>query len=217
LSKADFTLSDNGAPKVITEFEVHESGETRVAVPSNAVDLATIRQEAKRRYFFVLDMQASDIYGNRDAKKAVLEFAENHLHPGDEACVMTFGALTGLVLRQYLTSDLDKVRLALRRSIDMYQGRAGVEVAGGGGGGAPARDEGIAKYGIGGAGELPTGGGASGQARRADVVDASRYSADETREEAGSIELDTAGGGWFARAARSKADSTRACLNWPKP
>jgi VWFA-related protein len=209
LIKEDFALHDNGEPKTITEFEVHESGESRVAASSTAADLARVRiqQETKRRYFFVLDMQASDLYGNRDAKKAVLEFAENHLQPGDEACVMTFGALTGLVLRQYLTSELKKIKLAIRRSIEM---------GGGGGGGAPlivssagaaaGQGEGADKY-------VSTAGPPAAAGREADqaggggiVIVGGRNSVGEAFESAGGIELDTAGGGWHARAARSKAD-----------
>jgi VWFA-related protein len=216
LSKADFTLRDNGELMTITEFEIHESGESRISDLSRAVDLAAIpaRQESKRRYFFVLDMQATDLCGNRDAKKAVLEFVENHLLPGDEACVMTFGALTGLVLRQYLTSDQEKVKLALSRSIEM--GSGGMVVAGGGSGGAAARDEGINKYGIGGTGELSTGSGAAARTGDSSAVGVAGAKATLPRrnpnssadlfEEGGGIELDTAGGGWLGRAARTKAD-----------
>jgi VWFA-related protein len=207
LSRADFTLRDNGEIKTITEFEIHESGESQVSDLSRAVDLAVVpvHQESKRRYFFILDMQASNLYGNRDSKKAVLEFVENHLHPGDEACVMTFGALTGLVLRQYLTSDLEKVKLALRRSIEM--GGGGSVVAGGAGGGATSKDEGIGKY-IDPGGLPPTSGGQSKLADAGAILPRGNpnSSADLFEEGRGGIELDTAGGGWYARAARTKAD-----------
>jgi VWFA-related protein len=207
LSRADFTLRDNGEIKTITEFEIHESGESQVSDLSRAVDLAVVpvHQESKRRYFFILDMQASNLYGNRDSKKAVLEFVENHLHPGDEACVMTFGALTGLVLRQYLTSDLEKVKLALRRSIEM--GGGGSVVAGGAGGGATSKDEGIGKY-IDPGGLPPTSGGQPKLADAGAILPRGNpnSSADLFEEGRGGIELDTAGGGWYARAARTKAD-----------
>jgi VWFA-related protein len=130
LKKGDFILYDNKERKTITEFEVHESGESRVLKEAAPIAGQSVQQETNRKYFFVLDMQGSDIYGNMDAKKAALEFVQNSLKPGDEASVMAFGALTGLVLKQYLTSDLEKVRKAIGRSVEMP---TGIGVAGGGG------------------------------------------------------------------------------------
>ena len=131
LRKDDFILLDNGESKTITEFEVHESGPREAAGEMKGPAAAKAFPEANRKYFFLLDLHAGDIYGNRDAKKAVLEFVESELRPGDEASVMTFGAMTGLVLKQYLTSDLEKIRKAVSRSKEMG---AGAGVSGGGGG-----------------------------------------------------------------------------------
>lgn len=122
LTKTDFVLTDNGEARLITEFEIHESGRRGLPPgesPSGAVGGLT---ESSRRIFFVLDMQGSDLFGNRDAKEAVLTFVKDNLAPGDEASVMTFGAYTGLILRQYLTSDLAKIESAIRRSIEMSGG-----------------------------------------------------------------------------------------------
>ena len=118
LTKADFTLTDNGESRTITEFEVHLSG-GRLAAPEAAPPAEPVTAGYARRIFFVLDMQGGDLFGNRDAKKAVLAFAKDNLRPGDEASVMTFGAVTGLTLRQYLTSDVAKIESAIRRSIEM--------------------------------------------------------------------------------------------------
>jgi len=125
LTKKDFVLFDNGEPKTITEYEVHESRETRVAPEESRSAVAPAREDSSRKFFFVLDMQGSDLFGNRDAKRVVLEFVEDNLEPGDEAGVMTFGADTGLVLRQYLTSDLTKIKKAIKRSIEMGGGGGG--------------------------------------------------------------------------------------------
>jgi len=145
LRKEDFVLYDNNEQKLITEFETHESRGSRIAAePAGAIE-RQVQPEANRKYFFVLDMQGSDMSGRRDAKKTVLEFVETQLQPGDEASVMTFGALTGLVLRQYLTSDLDKIKKAISRSIEMGGGGAGgggiTVSSGGAGGGAVAADQ----------------------------------------------------------------------------
>lgn len=119
LTSADFALTDNGEPRTITEFEVHESGGRLVAPEAAEPAAGPVPAGPARRIFFVLDMQGSDLFGNRDAKKAVLTFAKDNLGPGDEACVMTFGAVTGLVLRQYLTSDVARIESAIKRSIEM--------------------------------------------------------------------------------------------------
>lgn len=133
LRKEDFTLTDNGKLMTITEFEVHESGEIRIAAEDEGAVEPAIEPEARpwsrpeprRKIFFVLDMQGSMFIGNQEAKNTVLEFVENQLQPGDEAGVLTFGGLTGLVLRQYLTSDQDKIKKAIRRSLELGGGTAG--------------------------------------------------------------------------------------------
>ena len=125
LTKTDFALTDNGESRPITEFEVHGSGERGIPPEPSRSAAEPVPTESSRRLFFVLDMQGSDLFGNRDAKKTVLAFVKDNLMPGDEASVMTFGANTGLVLKQYLTSDLAKIESAIRRSIEMSGGSGG--------------------------------------------------------------------------------------------
>jgi len=118
LRKEDFILYDNGQRQVITEFEIHEppAGST---LPESQARAAGILPEINRKFFFVLDMQGTDRVGNVNAKAAVMAFASSHLQPGDEVCVLTFGAFTGLVLRQYLTADMDKIAPALKHVFEM--------------------------------------------------------------------------------------------------
>jgi len=118
LRKEDFTLYDNGQRQVITEFEIHEPPGLSTP-PESGARVAEILQEVNRKYFFVMDMQGSDRVGNEKAKIAVLAFASANLQPGDEVSLLTFGATTGLVLRQYLTADLDKITKAIDHSIEM--------------------------------------------------------------------------------------------------
>jgi len=206
LRKEDFVLRDNDELKTITEFEVHASVETPAAAEPARSAEPKIQQEINRKIFFVLDMQAGDMYGNRDAKKAVLEFAESRLKPGDEASVMTFGALTGLVLRQYLTSDLTKIKKAIQRSIEMGGG-GGEDIGATPGGVVEAGQADDAVEGRGGAGQALAGGGEEGPAGggRQIVTRGSGFDESPLGGRTG-IQLDTAGGGFFARAARSKAD-----------
>jgi len=118
LKKEDFVVYDNGQRQVITEFEIHEP--PGISTPSESGARETgILKEVNRKYFFVMDMQGSDRLGNEKAKIAVLAFASANIQPGDEVCLLTFGATTGLVLRQYLTADLDKITKAVDHSIEM--------------------------------------------------------------------------------------------------
>jgi len=161
LRKEDFALFDNDERKTITEFEVHESGRDLGAEVPVRVPAEIPRPESNRKYVFLLDMQGGDLFGNRDAKRAVLEFVEKELRPGDEASVMTFGGLTGLVLRQYLTSDLDKIKKAVGRAVEMGGGGGGggpIAVSGGGGGGGASGEE---------EDERPSGGGRGDAAQTA--------------------------------------------------
>jgi len=206
LRKEDFVLYDNNELKTITEFEVHQSGETHIAAEAAGVAETQIQQETNRKYFFVLDMQGSDIYGNRDAKKAVLEFVENRLKPGDDASVMTFGALTGLVLKQYLTSDLDKIKKAISRSIEMGGGGGMNVVPGNVSGGEVDAEQVIAERRAA-AAQVMAGGGEEEQVGGGrTVVIMGRGTDDSPFGSKTGIQLDVAGGGWYARAARTKAD-----------
>ncbi len=212
LRKGDFVLYDNKEIKTITEFEVHQSGETRIAAEAEAVAEIHIQPEANRKYFFVLDMQGSDVFGNSYAKKAVLEFVENRLKPGDEASVMTFGALTGLVLKQYLTSDLDKIKKAIRRSIEMGGGGGsgeGMTLVSGNvsGGEVDAEQERVIAEKLAAAAQAAAGGGEEEQAGVGKPVVFKVREVDDSPFSGGTgIQLDTAAGGWYARAARTKAD-----------
>jgi len=209
LRKEDFVLYDNDELKTITEFEVRESGETQIAAEAAAAAETQARPEAKRKYFFVLDMQASDMFGNRDSKNAVLEFVENQLKSGDEAGVLTFGALTGLVLRQYLSSDLDKIKKAIRRSIEMGGGGGGgVSMASGGG--VDTRREVDLVQGKAAAGQVVKSDQAQGELGAGMITATGGDEAGGAGESlfggTSGIQLDTAGGGAYARAARTKAD-----------
>ncbi len=212
LRKEDFILYDNKVVQKITEFEVHESSVSPNLEQAAEAAGRQVLAELNRKYFFVLDMQGSDRFGNRDAKKAVLEFVESQLKPGDEASVLTFGAFTGLILKQYLTSDLDKIEKAIQRSIEMgggASGSAGLGVISGGGleGGSEAGQEAEAVGGRGGAGRAMKGGEPEGQIGGGRALGMKGRETDDTPFGSGTgILLDTAGGGWLARAARTKAD-----------
>lgn len=117
LKKEDFILYDNKELKIITEFEVYETG--RLKGPIEKSDTALQPKslpQTNRKYFILLDIQGSDEVGMVNAKKAALEFVETKVNPGDEVCVCSFAPMTGLIIQQYLTSDLEKIKKGIDRA-----------------------------------------------------------------------------------------------------
>lgn len=117
LRKEDFRLFEDGQPKTITEFEAHAvsaAGMTMTPAPPAAGEAAArAAAGSNRKLFFFLDQQASDRAGKDKALAAALEFLETQVRPGDEIAVLGWYAMSGFYIRQYLTTDLDKVRKAL--------------------------------------------------------------------------------------------------------
>lgn len=117
LKKEDFILYDNKELKTITEFEVYETGKIVVSgKESSAVSQPEGPPQTKRKYFILLDIQGSDEVGMVNAKKAALEFVETKVNSGDEVCVCSFAPMTGLIIHQYLTSDLEKIKKGIDRA-----------------------------------------------------------------------------------------------------
>ena len=117
LRKQDFILTDNGELKNITEFEAYETG----SIPGSTEESGTVTQpenqpHANRKYFILLDIQGSDETGLANAKKAALDFVEAKVRPEDQVGVFSFAPMTGLVIQQYLTSDITKIKKGIERA-----------------------------------------------------------------------------------------------------
>ncbi len=125
LGKEDFVVFDDGKPVVITEFEKHETiapepaGETKPAVPP-AVQPAAPEAAAPasapamgRKLFLFLDFAYNDQKGVAASLKAALHFLDADLLPDDEVGVVSYSALRGLRVHEYLTRDHAKVRRAV--------------------------------------------------------------------------------------------------------
>jgi len=120
LKKEDFVLYDNSQRQTITEFEIHGLDQSGRAADKTVTDLAkTVTQETNRQYFIFLDIQASDVNGVSNAKKAALEFLETNIKPGDEVGVLTYTPLQGLNLAEFLTPDKQKIKKAIERAKDV--------------------------------------------------------------------------------------------------
>jgi VWFA-related protein len=115
LGKEDFVIYDNGKQKSITEFEKHilsipsmeEKIQPRI-VQESAVPAP--RELMSRKFFLFFDFAYSSHRGILKAREAALHFIDNQLQPFDEIGVLSYSALKGLTLHEYLTTDHRKVR-----------------------------------------------------------------------------------------------------------
>ena len=123
LQKEDFILSDNGKKKDITEFEVHTMSEAGVEMrPSDQVsDPVGVTEGMNRRLFIFLDIQGADVNGMVNAKQAALHFVDTQLQPGDEVGIIGFASMTGFFIKEYLTTDHERVRKAIKKTKEIRQ------------------------------------------------------------------------------------------------
>jgi len=117
LRKEDFKLTEDGQPKTITEFEVHAitpAGMTMMpALPPPGGAAAGPAGATNRKLFFFLDQQGTDREGKDKARAAALHFLDTQIRPGDEAAVLGWYTASGFYIREYLTTDMNKIREAL--------------------------------------------------------------------------------------------------------
>ena len=121
LNKEDFVLYDNGKKKVITEFEVHTMSEEgmKVSPSGEATDLAKSVKGMNRKLLIFLDIQGSDVNGMANAKEAALHFVDTQLRLGDEVGILGFSPTRGFLIQEYLTTDHEKIRNAIKKTKDI--------------------------------------------------------------------------------------------------
>jgi len=115
LAKEDFTIYDNGKRKTITEFEKHilSVPPLKTHVEPETIEETRIpesRQILNRKFFFLFDFAYNNPRGTLKAKKAALHFLDTQLLPSDEVGVLSYSAIKGLKLHEFLTTDHKKVR-----------------------------------------------------------------------------------------------------------
>jgi VWFA-related protein len=113
LRKEDFTLYEDGEPKVVTEFEVHTVTEAGAELVPERPGPASARPAMGRKFFLFLDVQQTDPPGRQKALAVAERFLENEIRPGDEVGVLGFYSMSGFFIKAYLTTDIDRVRRAL--------------------------------------------------------------------------------------------------------
>lgn len=104
LTAEDFEIYDNNKPVPVLHFEKHFSDEL-AAAPETAP-----RPSLNRKFFLFFDLAFTDARGLMRAKNAALKFMEKSLLPTDEISLVTYTALRGLTLHEYMTRDHARVR-----------------------------------------------------------------------------------------------------------
>jgi VWFA-related protein len=122
LTLDDFTVSDNGQPMKLTEFEKHvlqappeeaapakPAAET-AATPAPAPAATPPAPATTRKFFLFFDFAFNNARGITKARTAAQHFLETQVRPDDEVGVMTYSMLKGITVHEYLTRDHAKVR-----------------------------------------------------------------------------------------------------------
>jgi VWFA-related protein len=119
LEKSDFVLYDNGKLQPITGFEKHFLSLPQVTAEVGklppARDTASLMN---RKFIFLIDYGRNDFLGVNMSKNAALDFLDTKVQPGEEVSLFSFSTISGLTLHEYLTSDHDKVRAAIKKLRD---------------------------------------------------------------------------------------------------
>lgn len=121
LTASDFSVWDNGQLRKITDFEVH-TGQLPNPVQTEE-EITASRTQApptlNRKFYLIFDFFRNDLLGIDRAKKAAVHFIDKKLLPTDEVAVLSFSPRKGLILHQYLSSDHQKAKDAVRMTRGM--------------------------------------------------------------------------------------------------
>lgn len=115
LEQSDFILYDKGKLQTITDFERHifklekEIKETKSDLAQKTSPLLN------RKFFILLDYGRNGLYGINKSKIAALHFIDTQIQPTDEVAVLSFSALRGLILHEYLTTNHKIIREAVKK------------------------------------------------------------------------------------------------------
>lgn len=104
LTADDFEIYDNNKPVPVLHFEKHFAEELAAAGAEGP------RPALNRKFFLFFDLAFTDARGLMRAKNAALKFMEKSLLPTDEISLVTYTALRGLTLHEYMTRDHARVR-----------------------------------------------------------------------------------------------------------
>ncbi|UCE22403.1 MAG: VWA domain-containing protein [Candidatus Aminicenantes bacterium] len=146
LNKDDFILYDNGKLQKITDFEKHLLVKPKKPVPpekkveevieeTQLPPAREVQTRMNRKFILLLDIDRNSVRGVTKSKNAALHFIDSQVQPDDEVGVFSYSHMTGLVVHEYLTTDHEKVKDAIKR----IKGVPGLE-------GGFSMDEGIPRF-----------------------------------------------------------------------
>jgi VWFA-related protein len=118
LKKEDFVVFDDGKPVALTEFEKHDllapvSGAETLPARAQPAPTPIPSSVMNRKLFLFFDFAYNNQKGVGATIKAALHFLDTQVLPDDEVALITYSALKGLRVHEYLTRDHAKVRQAV--------------------------------------------------------------------------------------------------------
>ncbi len=123
LTRDEFTVTDNGQPVTITEFERHALAPAAASPGAGAAPAAggaptaapPAVRPAARKFFLFFDFAYNNVRGIQKARTAALHFLDKIVRPEDEAAILTYSSVGGLAIHEYLTADKAKVRQVVEK------------------------------------------------------------------------------------------------------
>jgi VWFA-related protein len=122
LAVGDFTVTDNGQPVTVTDFERRvlqaapavAPAEAPVPPPAKKIEPAPpAARDENRKFFLYFDFAYNNPRGITKARKAALHFLNTDVAAGDEVALVSYSMLKGFVVHEYLTTDQAKVQKAI--------------------------------------------------------------------------------------------------------
>lgn len=111
LNQGEFELYDNGKRVNLTEFEKHILYSPTRTVQEEKPEVSSAgHSQMNRKFFLFFDFAFNNARGILKSKEAALYFIGTKLHPSDEVGVLSYSAMQGLTLHEFLTTDHYKVR-----------------------------------------------------------------------------------------------------------
>lgn len=103
LTAEDFEIYDNNKLVPLIHFEKHFPDESPVLpqMPGPALT---------RKFILFFDLAFTDARGLMKARKAALNFMEKSILPTDEISLLTYTAMRGLTIHEYMTRDHERIR-----------------------------------------------------------------------------------------------------------
>ncbi len=129
LTRDDFQIYENGAPKPISNFyEVESHAAAPAATPGTPgptlAQIEKIPDNQKRRIIFYIDNLSLQPFNRNRVFKEMKEFAKTVLRPGDEAMVATFNR--SMKIRAAFTRD----PIQIQQTLDTLAGESALGVSG---------------------------------------------------------------------------------------